>query len=90
MLVLAGDETLPEPAEIARRIADPDGMFGFPAAAAAGAARIAGAGPAAAHLSALEQAGAERVVVTFPAGDWYRQASLLAEAAGTASAPAAG
>ena len=86
MLVLAGDETLPAPAEIARQIADPDGMFGFPAEAAAVAARITGAGPAAAYLGALEQAGAERVVVTFPAGDWYRQASLLAEAAGTAGA----
>jgi alkanesulfonate monooxygenase SsuD/methylene tetrahydromethanopterin reductase-like flavin-dependent oxidoreductase (luciferase family) len=90
MLVLAGDETLPEPAEIARQIADPDGMFGFPAEAAAGAARVTGAAAAAAYLSRLEEAGTERAVVTFPAGDWYRQASLLAEAAGTVSAQKAG
>jgi Luciferase-like monooxygenase len=90
MLVLAGDETLPEPAEIARQIADPDGMFGFPAEAAAGAARVTGAAAAAAYLSRLEEAGAERAVVTFPAGDWYRQASLLAEAAGTVGAQKAG
>jgi hypothetical protein len=40
-------------------------------------------GPAAAaeRLAALGAAGAERVVVTFAAGDWRAQADLLAEAA---------
>lgn len=82
MLTLAGDDTVPAPAEIARRLADPDGMFGFPAEAAADAARITDTDAAGAYLDQLRQAGAERVVVTFVAGDWYRQADLLAQAAG--------
>jgi hypothetical protein len=86
MLTLAGDDTLPAPAEIARRLADPDGMFGFPSEAAADAARISGIDTTGSYLARLERAGAERAVVTLPAGDWYRQAGLLAEAAGTAIA----
>ena len=82
MLALAGDDALPDPAEIAHRLADPDGMFGFPAEAAADAARITETDEAGAYLNQLERAGAERVVVTFSAGDWYRQATLLAKAAG--------
>ena len=35
---------------------------------------------AAAHIAALAEAGAHRVVVTVAAGDWHRQADLLAEA----------
>ena len=86
MLALAGDDTLPSPAEIASGLADPDGMFGFPPRAAADTARISDVDNAASYLARLERGGAERVVVTFPAGDWYRQASLLAEAADRAVA----
>lgn len=82
VLTLAGDDTVPVPAEIARTLADPDGMFGFPAEAAADAARITDTDAAGAYLDRLRQAGAERAVVTFAAGDWYRQAGLLAQAAG--------
>lgn len=75
-----GDPALPDHATIVASLSDPDGMFGFPADPADAA--LASGGPAviAEHLAALAAGGAQRVVVTLAAGDWFRQAELLAEA----------
>jgi hypothetical protein len=42
---------------------------------------IDGPGGVAGRLAELAASGAGRVVVTITAGDWFRQAGLLAEAA---------
>ena len=62
-----------------RRMTDPDGMFGMPAAAVT-YVRITGSPSVLAeHLHAWQALGAERVVVTLAAGDLHRQAELLAD-----------
>ena len=59
---------------------DPDGMFGMPAGAAFNIAVTGAPSAITEHLGAWTPLGAERVVVTLAAGDWQRQADLLAEA----------
>jgi alkanesulfonate monooxygenase SsuD/methylene tetrahydromethanopterin reductase-like flavin-dependent oxidoreductase (luciferase family) len=80
-VALPGDPRRPPPGELVRLLADPDGRYGMPADlvpellvtdGAAAADRVAG-------LAAL---GAERVVLTLAAGDWFRQADLAAAALG--------
>jgi hypothetical protein len=46
------------------------------------AVTIDGPGAVASRLAEFAASGAGRVVVTITAGDWFRQAALLAEAAG--------
>lgn len=76
-----GDPSLPGRASIVRSMADPDGIFGMPAEYAR-AALVSGEPEAiSAQLARLAAGGAARVVVSFAAGDWFRQAELLAEAA---------
>ena len=76
MVAMEGDSRLPDRDEITRLVADPDGMFGIP-----GGQGVQVGGPAAIaeHLAHVASQGARRTVVTFPAGDWFRQAELLAE-----------
>jgi alkanesulfonate monooxygenase SsuD/methylene tetrahydromethanopterin reductase-like flavin-dependent oxidoreductase (luciferase family) len=81
IVALAGDPARPGLDELIRRVSDPDGMFGMPAEAVADVVLTGGPAALAEHLGALHAAGAERVVVTVAAGDWLRQADLLAEAA---------
>ncbi|MGH9191405.1 MAG: LLM class flavin-dependent oxidoreductase [Acidimicrobiales bacterium] len=77
---LTGDPALPDHDGLVRSLTDPDGMFGMPAEAVPGT--LTGGRPAdvASRISEYGEAGAERVVVTLAAGDWMRQAELLAEA----------
>jgi alkanesulfonate monooxygenase SsuD/methylene tetrahydromethanopterin reductase-like flavin-dependent oxidoreductase (luciferase family) len=81
MVALDGDPALPGPDELVRRISDPDGLFGMPADAVPDVVVTGGPAALADHVGALHATGAERVVVTVAAGDWFRQTELLAEAA---------
>jgi alkanesulfonate monooxygenase SsuD/methylene tetrahydromethanopterin reductase-like flavin-dependent oxidoreductase (luciferase family) len=80
MAALDGDPHLPGRDTLMRLITDPDGMFGIPAGSAAEAVVTGGPVAVAEHLARLAAQGADRVVVTLVAGDWFRQAELLAEA----------
>jgi hypothetical protein len=55
-------------------------MFGIPAEQATGAVITGGPAAVADHLAQIAAHGAHRTVVTLVAGDWFRQAELLAEA----------
>jgi alkanesulfonate monooxygenase SsuD/methylene tetrahydromethanopterin reductase-like flavin-dependent oxidoreductase (luciferase family) len=80
MVALDGDPHLPGRDALMRSITEPDGMFGIPAEQAAGAVVTGGPAAAADHLGRIAAHGAHRTVVTLAAGDWFRQAELLAEA----------
>jgi hypothetical protein len=80
MLAIEGDPTLPSPDAVRALVADPRGRFGMPAEAVDDVVVRDGPEVVAEHLAALAEAGAHRVVVTVTAGDWHRQADLLAEA----------
>lgn len=76
-----GDPSLPDDAGLVRKLSDPDGVFGMPADAVPDILVTGGPSAVAERIDALATIGAERVVVTLAAGDWNRQAELLAEAA---------
>jgi alkanesulfonate monooxygenase SsuD/methylene tetrahydromethanopterin reductase-like flavin-dependent oxidoreductase (luciferase family) len=79
-VAIHGDPSLPDHEELLRSVSDPDGIFGIPADHAE-AAVVTGAPEAIARRLADRAAdGVQRVVVMFAAGDWFRQAELLAEA----------
>jgi len=80
-VAIEGDPARPDRAGLVRRLTDPDGMYGMPAQALD---IVVTDGPAAVaeRIAAAGAAGAQRVVVSIVAGDWYRQTELLAEAAG--------
>jgi alkanesulfonate monooxygenase SsuD/methylene tetrahydromethanopterin reductase-like flavin-dependent oxidoreductase (luciferase family) len=80
MVAIDGDPALPDHATIIRSLSDPDGMFGIPADAAQTAVISGGPDAVGEQLSAMAAAGVARVVTTPVAGDWFRQAELLAQA----------
>lgn len=82
MVAMHGDPDLPDRTAILGSLSDPDGLYGIPADAAGAAVTIDGPGAVAGRLAELAAGGAGRAVVTITAGDWFRQAGLLAEAAG--------
>jgi hypothetical protein len=86
MVALDGDPHLPGRDVLMRSITEPDGMFGIPADQATGAVVTGGPAAVAGHLAAIAAHGAHRTVVTLAAGDWFRQAELLAEARSQLSA----
>ena len=79
-VAINGDPSLPDRDGLVRRLTDPDGMFGMPADAVPDILVTGGADAVADRIRGLAAIGAERVVVTLAAGDWFRQAELLAEA----------
>ena len=79
-VAIDGDRDLPGPGALVRRLSDPDGVYGMPAEAVPDILVTGGPAAVAERLAALAGLGAERVVVTLAAGDWFRQAELLAEA----------
>jgi alkanesulfonate monooxygenase SsuD/methylene tetrahydromethanopterin reductase-like flavin-dependent oxidoreductase (luciferase family) len=80
-VAIHGDPTLPDADGLARTVTDPDGVFGVPEDAVGGFLVSGPPSTVAERLAGLAAAGATRVVVTFAAGEWSRQADLLAEAA---------
>jgi alkanesulfonate monooxygenase SsuD/methylene tetrahydromethanopterin reductase-like flavin-dependent oxidoreductase (luciferase family) len=79
-VAIDGDPALPQPEELVRKLSDPDGMYGMPADAVPDILVTGGPAAVAERIGALGAIGAERVVVTIAAGNWFRQAELLAEA----------
>src|SRR4051794_13371013 len=80
-VALRGDESLPSRDDVLRRMVDPDGLYGMPRDVAEEFLVYGDVEEVAARLDAYGDAGAARAVVTFAAGDWHRQAELLARAA---------
>jgi alkanesulfonate monooxygenase SsuD/methylene tetrahydromethanopterin reductase-like flavin-dependent oxidoreductase (luciferase family) len=80
MLAIEGDPALPDRDGVRALLTHPRGRFGMPAEAADDAVVRGGPAQVAEHLAALAAAGADRIVATVAAGDWHRQADLLAEA----------
>jgi len=85
VVAIDGDATLPDHDGLVRRLTDPDGMYGMPAAAVPDILLSGGPAAVAERIAGLGAIGAGRVVVTVAAGDWFRQAELLAEAVALAS-----
>jgi alkanesulfonate monooxygenase SsuD/methylene tetrahydromethanopterin reductase-like flavin-dependent oxidoreductase (luciferase family) len=81
MTAIDGDPALPSPTELTRQVTDPDGIFGIPGEAVPTMLLTGGPAAVAERLSAWSDVGARQAVVTLAAGDWHRQAELLAEAA---------
>lgn len=80
MVAIEGDRSLPDRATMLRSVSDPDGVFGFPPEHAEAAVLRGEPGVIAERVARLHAGGARRVVVTFVAGDWFRQTELLAQA----------
>jgi alkanesulfonate monooxygenase SsuD/methylene tetrahydromethanopterin reductase-like flavin-dependent oxidoreductase (luciferase family) len=80
MVAIDGDPTLPDHASVVRSITDPDGLYAFPPEAAESALISGDPAAVAARLASFVDAEVHRIVVTSVAGDWFRQAELLAEA----------
>jgi alkanesulfonate monooxygenase SsuD/methylene tetrahydromethanopterin reductase-like flavin-dependent oxidoreductase (luciferase family) len=80
MTAIEGDPSLPDHDALVRMLTDVDGLYGMPADAADSAVVRGDPPRIAARLAEYADRGAERVVVTLAAGEWRRQAELLAEA----------
>jgi alkanesulfonate monooxygenase SsuD/methylene tetrahydromethanopterin reductase-like flavin-dependent oxidoreductase (luciferase family) len=80
MTAIDGDPALPDRDGLVRRLSDPDGIFGIPAAVVPDMVVVGGPAAVAERIDELRAIGAERIVVSFAAGAWDRQAELLAEA----------
>lgn len=78
MTALDGDPGVPDADGLVRRLSDPDGLFGMPPEAAPDVL-VTSPAAAAERLAATAALGVDRVVVTFAAGSWHRQAELLAD-----------
>ncbi len=81
-VALARDPSVPSREEVLDLMADPDGLYGMPREVAEEYLVYGEGDDVASHLHRYGDAGAARIVVTFAAGDWHRQAELLAHAAG--------
>jgi hypothetical protein len=80
MAVIDGDPSVPTWDEVVDALSDPAGRFGMPANAVANAVTTGDPSTIGERLAGYADAGAHRVIVTVAAGDWHRQAELLAEA----------
>jgi alkanesulfonate monooxygenase SsuD/methylene tetrahydromethanopterin reductase-like flavin-dependent oxidoreductase (luciferase family) len=80
LIAFEGDPLLPGPEPLTRLLTDPAGPFGIPADQVSGALIRGTPAQVAARLRELADAGADGIVADFAAGDWHRQAELLAEA----------
>ena len=80
-VAISGDPALPDRDTMHRQLMDPSGVYGLPPDAVADFLVEGSPAAIAERISALGTIGADRVVITLVAGDWRRQAELLAEAA---------
>jgi alkanesulfonate monooxygenase SsuD/methylene tetrahydromethanopterin reductase-like flavin-dependent oxidoreductase (luciferase family) len=80
LIALADDPAVPDHDSLVRMLTDPDGQFGMPAELVPQILVTGSVGEVAARLADYAAAGPERLVASFAAGDWRRQAELLAEA----------
>lgn len=78
MVALADDPAVPGPDGLADVLTDPDGLFGMPPEVVPGVV-ARDVHELVETLETWRDVGAERVVLTVAAGDWFRQAALVAE-----------
>jgi len=88
MTAITGDPDLPARDEMTRRLTDPDGMFGIPAEYVPSVLHAGPPGEIAARLAEHAGRGVERVVISVAAGNWFRQAELVARARDLLGGPA--
>jgi alkanesulfonate monooxygenase SsuD/methylene tetrahydromethanopterin reductase-like flavin-dependent oxidoreductase (luciferase family) len=81
LAAIDGDPDLPDRAGIMARLTDVDGMFGMPEAAVDDLLVMGGVDAVAERVAALAAAGADRVVLSVAAGNWWRQTELFRAAA---------
>jgi hypothetical protein len=81
LIAMADDPTVPDHDGLVRMLTDPAGPFGMPADLVPQILVTGGTGEVAARLADYAASGAERLVASFAAGDWRRQADLVADAA---------
>jgi alkanesulfonate monooxygenase SsuD/methylene tetrahydromethanopterin reductase-like flavin-dependent oxidoreductase (luciferase family) len=81
LVAMADDPSVPDHDALVRLLTDPAGPFGMPADLVPQILVTGGADEVAARLADYAASGAERLVASFAAGDWRRQADLVAEAA---------
>jgi alkanesulfonate monooxygenase SsuD/methylene tetrahydromethanopterin reductase-like flavin-dependent oxidoreductase (luciferase family) len=81
MTAITGDPDLPGQDELTRRLTDRDGMFAIPADQIPAVLHAGPPSQIAARLAEQFDSGVERVVISVAAGNWFRQAELVAEAA---------
>jgi alkanesulfonate monooxygenase SsuD/methylene tetrahydromethanopterin reductase-like flavin-dependent oxidoreductase (luciferase family) len=79
-VVSTDDPSAPDRAGVLRMLTDPEGDYRMPEQVAPTLAAVGSPAEIAERIAAHGRAGAHRVVVSFPAGDWMRQAELLAAA----------
>jgi alkanesulfonate monooxygenase SsuD/methylene tetrahydromethanopterin reductase-like flavin-dependent oxidoreductase (luciferase family) len=80
LVAMADDPAVPDHDGLVRLLTDPDGRFGMPADLVPQILVTGGTAEVADRLAEYAASGAERLVASFAAGDWRRQADLLAEA----------
>lgn len=80
MAVIDGDASVPSAEQLVAKVSDVDGLYGMPAEAVPDMVVTGPPAAVAERIAALGAIGAEQVVFTLAAGDWFRQAELLAEA----------
>lgn len=78
-VALDGDPSAPDEEGLTRLLTDPDGLFGMPPEAVPGLV-ARNLEQLADKMATWAEVGADRVVLTLTAGDWFRQAELVAEA----------
>jgi alkanesulfonate monooxygenase SsuD/methylene tetrahydromethanopterin reductase-like flavin-dependent oxidoreductase (luciferase family) len=80
MCVLSGDPAVLDRDTLLRLMSDVDGPYGIPREQISEVLVWGSVGQVGERLAAYAEAGADRVLVDFPTGDWHRQSALLAEA----------
>ena len=80
MAVIDGDPAVPSAEELVAKVSDVDGLYGMPAEAVPDMVVTGPPAAIAERIAALGEVGAETIAFTLAAGDWFRQAELLAEA----------
>lgn len=81
MVAVTGDPAVPSRDRVVARMADPGAQFAFPPEHAEAMVTYGSPAQIAEAFAAQAEAGVQRVVVNTAAGDWFRQADLLAEVA---------
>ncbi|UDY34214.1 LLM class flavin-dependent oxidoreductase [Dermatobacter hominis] len=90
LAAVADDPALPDVAGLRHLLTDPDGQFGMPDEAVDEMLVLGDVDAVATRIAALGAAGADRVVLSVPAGDWRVQVERFAEAAARAAAAVPG
>lgn len=80
LTAVSGDPDLPDHDSLTRLLTDPDGQFGMPPEVVPQVLVQGSPAEVAERYAAYAAAGVDRIVVSIAAGNWDRQAELVAEA----------